>query len=200
MSTGTPRSSVSDPGPPDADLLERARNGETVAYVHLLNRYRDRLAGYAYRLTGDAAEAEDVAQESFTRLWRSFSFNPPSGNAGAWLHRVARNLVIDRLRRRGRHAGAPGPDLPDDTPGAEEDAQRRDTQTRVRAAMAMLPERQRAAIALVHYQHLSNIDAAAQLDISVEALESLLARGRRNLRDALRAEREDLGPTEGSGS
>lgn len=183
--------------PPDAVLLDRARDGEATAYRALLERYRTRVAGYAYRLTGDPGLAEDVAQESFLRLWKSFATNPVEGNAGAWLHRVARNLCLDKLRRSGREVANVSDHTPDERESAEARLQSNETARRVRDAMLKLPERQRAAIVLVHYQHLSGEAAAAQLEISVEALESLLARGRRKLRETLSREKENLGPVGG---
>ncbi len=197
-STRSPRSGPdADGAAPDAVLLAQARDGEASAYSELLTRYRDRIAGYAYRLIGDSAAAEDVAQESFLRLWRTMATKPVEGNAGAWLHRVARNLAVDRLRLRKRDGGEVSETLPSNDTTAENKLQAKCTSDRVRAAMLALPERQRAAIALVHYQNLSGKDAAAQLEITVEALESLLARGRRKLREVLSAEKDNLGPFAG---
>jgi RNA polymerase sigma-70 factor (ECF subfamily) len=106
------------------------------------------------------------------------------------MHRVALNLCYDRLRRRREDPVAEVPDRPDPQAAPDKGIEQRELGARVEAALAALPERQRAAIVLCHYQELSNIEAAQLLEVSVEALESLLSRGRR----ALRAGLSDLAP------
>jgi RNA polymerase sigma factor (sigma-70 family) len=102
-----------------------------------------------------------------------------------WLHRVALNLCYDRLRRRREVATSNLPEQADEGPAPDRGLQAQDVSVRVAAAMRALPDRQREAVSLCHYQELSNIEAAALMGVSVEALESLLARGRRALRSAL---------------
>jgi RNA polymerase sigma-70 factor (ECF subfamily) len=143
-------------------------------------------------MLGDMAEAEDVAQECFLRLWRTAPKWRGEARVGTWLHRVAHNLCIDRLRRRRETTGGEAPDLPDTAAGPATQQQQAQVARAVEGAMARLPERQRAAIALVHYQEMGNIEAADIMGVSVEALESLLSRGRRALRQALAERRDDL--------
>jgi RNA polymerase sigma factor (sigma-70 family) len=170
---------------PDEDLLAKAGRGDRAAARELVQRKLPRLTGLAYRLLYDAAEAEDVAQEAFLRLWRqAASWRPGGARLDTWLHRVALNLCYDRLRRQKRLAGDP-PEMADEGPGPERGLEAKDTGRRVAGALATLPARQREAIVLCHYQELGNIEAAQVLEISVEALESLLSRGRRALRAAL---------------
>lgn len=189
--------------PPDdestrLDALSRAAAaGETAAYRALLDRLARPLHGYAARLLGETAEAEDVTQESFARLWRAYDLSPPRGPVRAWLYRTAHNLCIDRLRRRGRTMSLPADDTlgrhgVDKSPCGEERLQSAARAQAVRGAIHGLPERQKAAILLVHYQGLSGREAARALDIGEEALESLLARGRRALKAALLDRRGDL--------
>jgi RNA polymerase sigma-70 factor (ECF subfamily) len=167
------------------DLVARAGQGEASAIAMLVTRKLPRVLGLARRMLGDAAEAEDVAQETFLRAWKAApSWRPGRAKFDTWLHRVALNLCYDRLRRRRRWTGDP-PDSPDEGPAPDRGLHAQDVGRRVDQALADLPPRQREAIVLAHYQELSGAEAADILGISVEALESLLARGRRTLRAAL---------------
>lgn len=157
-------------------------------------RKLNRMLGLARRMLGDAAEAEDVVQEVFLRAWKQARvWKPGAGKFDTWMHRVALNLCYDRLRRRREQPTAEPPERPDPTPDAESGLIGAAMADRVREAVAALPERQRTALVLCHYQELSNIEAAALLEVSVEAVESLLSRARR----ALRASLADLDPGRG---
>ncbi len=181
-----------DPVQADAALIARVGAGDSAACRALVDAHLGRIHGFAWRMLGDAGEAEDVAQEAFIRLWRQAARWRAEARAGTWLHRVAHNLCIDRLRRRRETPGNPVPEPADPAPGPMAARHRDQVTGAIQAALAGLPERQRAAIALVHYQELGNIEAAAVMDISVEALESLLSRGRRGLRQRLVEMRDDL--------
>lgn len=179
---------------PDADLVRDAGAGDARAAEALVRRHLSRMVGLARRMLNDASEAEDVAQEVFLRVWREAPrWRPGAAKFETWMHRVALNLCYDRLRRR-RERAEPDAGLfvADDAPLASEIWLARQRAAKVQAALAQLPERQRAAIALVHFQEQSNIAAAETLEISVEALESLLARGRRALKAALADVAKDL--------
>lgn len=191
---------VSDP---DAELVRRAGEGDASAADALVRKHLPRMVGLARRMLSDATEAEDVAQEVFLRVWREAPrWKPGGAKFETWMHRVALNLCYDRLRRRRERPDADaGLDVPDGAPSATEAWFARQRAATVQEALAALPERQRAAIALVHFQELGNISAAEMLGISVEALESLLARGRRTLRAALADAAHDLlGNVDRSGS
>ena len=176
----------------DDAAMRRVGAGDAAACRLLVERHLPRVLGLAWRLLGDRAEAEDAAQEAFLRLWRhAGDWQPGRARLGTWLHQVALNLCRDRLRRRRTEPLDSVPEPPV-APEAEAGIQRRQAAAAVRAALAALPERQRLAIELCHFQGLAQAEAAAALGIGVEALESLLARGRRGLRERLRPLAADL--------
>lgn len=171
---------------PDEALLAAVAQGDPAAVRALAARKLPRLLALAGRMLGEAAEAEDVAQEAMIRAWRQApSWKPGVARFDTWLHRVTLNLCYDRLRRRREIATDNPPEQTDDGPAPDRGLEAADVGRRVAAAMGGLPDRQREAVALCHYQDLTNIDAAAIMGVSVEALESLLSRGRRALRAAL---------------
>jgi RNA polymerase sigma-70 factor (ECF subfamily) len=179
----------------DAALLARAARGEAAAARLLAARRSPRLLATARRMLGDAAEAEDVTQEAFLRLWRiAPDWRDGEAAVGTWLHRVAVNLCLDRLRRRPRwaaleDAGEP----PDPAPTAIDRLVAADRAEALAQALAALPDRQRAAVTLRHLEGMGNPEIAEALGVSVEAVESLLARGRRRLAAALSAHRAETG-------
>lgn len=171
---------------PDDDLVRRVGQGDPAAIQAMVARKLPRMLALAHRMLGDAVEAEDVAQEAMLRAWRQAPrWTPGQARFDTWLHRVGLNLCYDRLRRRREIVTDTLPDRPDNGPAPDRGLLAADTGARVEAELARLPVRQREAIVLCHYQELTNIEAAALMKISVEALESLLSRGRRTLRQAL---------------
>jgi len=171
---------------PDEELLERVGAGDPAAIRALVARKVPRLLALAQRMLGEASEAEDVAQEAMTRAWKQApSWRPGKAKFDTWLHRVALNLCYDRLRRRREVSTAEPTGQIGPGPAPDRGLLAAETGARVRRAMAALPDRQREAVSLCHYQEMTNIEAAALMGISVDALESLLSRGRRGLRLAL---------------
>lgn len=171
---------------PDEELVARVAVGDPAAIQALVARKLTRMLSLARRMLGDPSEAEDVAQEVFVRAWKQARvWKPGAGKFDTWMHRVAMNLCYDRLRRRREITVDDMPEVEDPSVGAEAGLVSAGTAARVQAAIAALPERQRDAVILCHYQELSNIEAAELLGVSVEAVESLLSRGRRALRTAL---------------
>ncbi|WP_417231552.1 RNA polymerase sigma factor [Brevundimonas sp.] len=176
---------------PDEDLVRRVGQGDPAAIQTMVTRKLPRMLALAQRMLGDAVEAEDVAQEAMVRAWRQAPrWTPGKAKFDTWLHRVALNLCYDRLRRRREIPTDTLPERADDSVAPDRGLMAVETGLRVDAALARLPDRQREAIVLCHYQELTNIEAAALMTVSVDALESLLARGRRALRQAL----ADLAP------
>jgi RNA polymerase sigma-70 factor, ECF subfamily len=177
----------------DAELLERVTNGDPRAYRELVERHARGVHAFVYRMLGSRAEAEEVCQESFLRLWKQSDRFVARAKPSTWLYRVAHNLAIDRLRRRRETSH---PSSIEDVPTSERPSLHlydKQVAQAVEAALAQLPERQRAAISLVHYQGMSNAEAADVLGVKVRALESLLARGRQQLRERLRDFRSQEG-------
>ncbi|AMX96557.1 RNA polymerase sigma factor [Mesorhizobium sp. M7A.F.Ca.CA.001.09.2.1] len=169
---------------PDEELVRRVGAGEPAAVQTLVARKLPRILALAVRMLGDAAEAEDVAQETFVRIWRhAASWRRGNARFDSWIHRVTLNLCYDRLRRRREWVTGDLPDVAD--PAPLPDAHSEEEAHRVERALQAIAPRQREAIVLVYYQGMSNIEAAATLQISVDALESLLARGRRSLQAIL---------------
>lgn len=172
---------------PDAELLARVGRGEPPALRELVACKLPRVLALAVRLLGRRSEAEEVAQEAFVRIWKQAArWQTGQARFDTWLHRVVLNLCYDRLRAR--HDEQPVDDAPEPAdpaltpPEALQSAQR---SRQVAAALAVLPARQREALVLQYYQDFSNSEAAMLMGISVEALESLLARARRALRAQL---------------
>jgi RNA polymerase sigma factor (sigma-70 family) len=173
-------------GDPDEELVGRVATGDPAAIRALSARKLPRMLALADRMLGQHAEAEDVAQEAMIRAWKHApAWRPGPARFDTWLHRVTLNLCYDRLRRRREVLTDNPPDVADDGPAPDRGLHARDVGVRVAAAMRDLPDRQREAVALCHYQELTNIEAAAAMGVSIEALESLLSRGRRALRAAL---------------
>jgi RNA polymerase sigma factor (sigma-70 family) len=171
---------------PDEELVRRVGQGDPAAIQAMVARKLPRMLALAQRMLGDPVEAEDVAQEAMLRAWKQAPrWRPGKAKFDTWLHRVGLNLCYDRLRRRREVPTETPPDRPDDGPAPDRGLLAAELGVRVDAALRRLPERQREAIVLCHYQELSNIEAADLMKISVEALESLLSRGRRALRQSL---------------
>lgn len=178
---------------PDLALLRRVGEGDQKACARLVDRHLSRVTALAGRLLRNPTDAEEVAQEVFLRVWRhAGAWREGEARFSTWLHRVTVNLCWDRLRRRRETDLEAAGDPPDERNDAAMDLQRKSVAARVETALAMLPERQRTAVVLCYYQELGNIEAAAIMEVSVEALESLLARGRRRLREILIDEAPDL--------
>ena len=171
---------------PDEDLVSRVGQGDPAAIQAMVARKLPRMLALAQRMLNDPSEAEDVAQEAMLKAWRQAPrWKPGKARFDTWLHRVALNLCYDRLRRRREIPTDAVPDRRDEGAAPDRGLLAADVGAAVNSALARLPDRQREAIVLCHYQELSNIEAAGLMEISIEALESLLSRGRRALRQAL---------------
>lgn len=184
---------------PDEALLVAYGNGDRAAASLLTRRLAPRILAYAARMLGDAAEAEDVTQEAMLRLWRAApEWRQGEAKVSSWLYRVATNLCIDRQRRRKRQAPLEAAGDPaDGSPGVVAALSQADRAAALQDALGALPDRQRQAVVLRHLDGLSNPEIAAIMDIGVEAVESLTARGKRALAAALKGRRDELGYDDG---
>lgn len=175
----------------DEDLMMRIGNGDRAAFGDLVRRHLDRAVAVAQRVTGSRGDAEDVAQEAFLRVWtKAPQWRAADGDfRGArfttWLYRVVVNLGIDRRRRPSTSALEAAGDPADPADSALQSLEKAQLSAQVATAVATLPERQRAALTLCFYEGLSNREAAEILDLTPGAIESLLVRARRSLRQAL---------------
>lgn len=174
-------------GDDDASLMQAVAGGDRIAYGHLVERHLRHAVNLAFRILFNRADAEEVAQEAFLRVWQHAARWRADGGASfrTWLNRVIVNLCIDR-RRRPVMAALDDQMDPVDPGATPYDALLGgETAGHVAAALARLPDRQRAAIVLCYWEGETNIAAAEALGISVGALESLLVRAKRALRDDL---------------
>lgn len=180
---------------PDVAVLARIADGEAAACSVLVDRHLNRLHALASRLLGSSADADEVCQDAFVRAWQQApKWQSGKARFSTWLHQVVLNLCRDRLRarRESQSLDAIG-DAVDDGDTPDQAHARVDRARLLHLALRDLPERQREALVLCHFQGLGNIEAAATLELSVDALESLLARARRGLRAALQAQGTVMG-------
>ena len=179
----------------EGELVHLAIQGEAAAFGEIMRRNNRHLFRAARGVLRDDAEAEDVAQETMLRLWRNAArLELGEGGVRPWLRRVAANLCIDRVRAQ-RNTSL-GDALPEEVEPPSQMARlaERELGRRVDAALKALPERQRLALTLFHYEGLSQIEVGEVMGISDEAVESLLARARRALKAALKEEWQGLLP------
>ena len=186
----------------DEALLVLYANGDSSGARLLTLRLVPRILGYAARLLNDRAEAEDVAQEAMLRLWRMApDWRQGEAKISTWLYRVTTNLCTDRLRLRMRRnvvALDDAPDMADVAPGAVAVLIEADRMAALNAALTSLPDRQREAVVMRHIEGLSNPEIADVMDIGIEAVESLISRGKRALVANLAKRQEELGYEKGN--
>jgi RNA polymerase sigma-70 factor (ECF subfamily) len=179
----------------DAMLLARFAAGDQGAARVLTDQLLPRVLRQAWRILGDEAEAEDVAQDAMLRLWRQAGdWRSGEAQISTWLYRVTRNLCIDRIRKR--RPTAPLEDVaepPDPAPSALDRLAKSEENRVLARAILALPARQHQALVLRHFEGMSNPGIGARLGCSVEAVESLLSRARRRLAMDMSKQREVFG-------
>jgi RNA polymerase sigma-70 factor (ECF subfamily) len=169
----------------DEALMARVARGDEPAYRQLARRHLPIAVSLARRILGNAADAEDVAQEAMVRVWVNAPRWQPLALFRTWFRRVVVNLCLDRKRRAPWVDLEAAGDIVDPAASAGEQIEHNERDHLIRAAIAKLPDRQRTAITLTYSEGLSNAEVADALGTTVSAVETLLVRGKQNLRRAL---------------
>ena len=169
----------------DEALMARVAKGDQGAFRLLARKHLPAMVGLARRVLGNAAEAGDAAQEAMLRVWTHAPKWQPLAAFKTWLTRVVVNLCLDRKRKRPLLDLDAAGDIADPAPGASEQAESAERDRMLAVAIERLPDRQRTAVLLTYSEGLSNAEVAATLGTSVSAVETLLIRGKQNLRRAL---------------
>lgn len=188
---------------PEVRLMLRARDGDDDAFGELVRAYSRRVVGYCCRRLGDSAEAEDLAQEVFLRLYRARARYQPKARFGTWIFHIAQTVVRNAERYHRRHpvvrldpadrcASGPETLLADSREGPTRPLERAEVAAVVRAAVAELAGRQRVAVELHQFHDHTYTEVAAELDLTPKAAKSLLYRARNQLRNGLRSFVEGL--------
>ncbi|MFM9890910.1 MAG: sigma-70 family RNA polymerase sigma factor [Rickettsiales bacterium] len=176
--------------PPDEQLMEAVASGDGHAFDALVRRHLPRAYAIARRVLSNQADAEEAAQDAFTKIWvKAADWQPDRAKFTTWLHRIVVNSALDMARKRTpgfvADAEAVLATLPDATPNIEAQLGQAEQQALVRQAVATLTPEQRAAVTLCYFEHYTNVEAAKMLGINLKALEGLLVRARKKLRETL---------------
>lgn len=179
---------VDDTNDTDEGLVGRIQNGDHQAFAILVRRHTDKFFGLAWRLLGNDAEADDVVQDAFLKLWAQPDLF--RADAGArfttWFYRVVSNMALDRLRGRRRWSGPEMLEFMADTGTlSDQNYEEKEMQKHIEQSIAGLPERQKLALNLCFYEGVTLPEAARVIGIGEKAVESLLMRAKSGLRNDL---------------
>jgi RNA polymerase sigma-70 factor (ECF subfamily) len=173
----------------DAELLGRVGTGDQEAFETLYRRYVRPLFGLALRRLGDRGQAEDAVQDAFAAIWRSAStYRPERGAAGGWMYTVARNAIVDRLRRNGPSADAELPELPSQEPGPAQQTEDSYVSWRVHRALEELQPREREVIELAYWSGMSQSEVADYLGLPLGTVKTRTRSGLAHLSSLLEGE------------
>ncbi|MGD0878628.1 MAG: sigma-70 family RNA polymerase sigma factor [Anaerolineales bacterium] len=170
----------------ERELAQRAAQGDRKAFGGLVKCHQAGVYNVAYRMLGECRDAEDAVQETFLRAFRSIRTLDPQRSPGAWLKKIAVNVCLNRLERRGTLTLEDEDDFPAKDPGPEAQTIEREQTHQVRDALLALPPRYRAAIELRHFQELSYTEMAETLHRRMSDVKSDLFRARKLLAEILR--------------
>jgi RNA polymerase sigma-70 factor (ECF subfamily) len=195
----TPALAGSAEGFTDADVMLKVKAGDESAFAYLVQKYRRQMVGFMYRMSHNAATAEDLAQEVFLRVYRSRTSYEPSAKFTTWLYRIATNLAANHARdtRHERPETMASLDEPDEETGTtldvadssltvEQAMLRKERLAAIRKVVQGLPERQRMAVVMHKYQQMDYKQIGEVLKLSESATKSLLFRAYETLRDQLK--------------
>jgi len=187
------------PSDPDAALMLRVKQGDTVAFAELVEKYKQPVLNLVVRTLRDASEAEDLAQTVFLQVYKSAARYQSTAKFTTWLFTIARNLCLNEIRRRSRHPAesldVPHPEHDDQPLRQFEDTKnasppdkllQRELEAKIEQALGELPENQRTAILLCRQDELSYEEIAEVLGCSLSATKSLIHRGRETLKQKLK--------------
>lgn len=169
----------------DEQLMYATARSDAAAFRELLDRYSRRVFNLAWHLCANQAEAEDLTQEVFFKVWRSAGTWQPQAKLETWLYRILYNLFIDARRRVKIQPELLSDDIRCNGDTPEQTLVKKRTAQEIAAAVNSLPDRQKEALALCYYQGLKAKEAAEILSVSQGALESLLFRARQTLKEKL---------------
>lgn len=166
----------------DEELMKAICLGDQSAYQTIVKQHLTPISHYVFRILGNQKDTEDISQEVFLKLWTNApKWDGEKAKLTTWLHRIAHNLCIDYLRKHGRVQTQESFEEEAAESEINNEAPNRDKLKLLNEAIGKLPEKQRSALTLCHYQGFSNKEAAAIMNISVKALESAIARAKRSL-------------------
>jgi RNA polymerase sigma-70 factor (ECF subfamily) len=188
-STETARPPLDAAVPSDADLLARVGEHDREAFEILYSRYVRPVFSLALRKLHDRGHAEDAVQEAFAAIWRSAStYRPERGAAGGWLYTVARNAIVDRLRRNGPATDAELPELVSGEPDPSQQAADSEVSWRVHRALEELQPREREVIELAYWSGMSQSEVAEYLHLPLGTVKTRTRSGLAKLADVLEGE------------
>lgn len=180
----------------DDELLALISNGNQAAFRELVERHADRAYALAFRILREAADAEDVVQDTLLKIWsHRGSWNAGRARFSTWLYRVVTNRCLDMLRRPRNEEMEAAPEIADTTPSAAATLERQEVSDLLSREIQRLPDQQRIALILSYYDDLPNAQIAEIMDTTVQAVESLLKRGRQHLRQQLKRAEADIRQT-----
>jgi RNA polymerase sigma-70 factor (ECF subfamily) len=168
---------------PEVSWLPQALSGDAQAFTHLVETYQRPVYNLCYRMLGNAEDAEDAAQETFLRAYKSIRRYDSNRPFSTWLLSIAAHYCIDQIRRA-RHPVVsieelPVPDVPDPSPGLEGGLARREEQRRIRLLLERLEPVDRAAVVMYYWYDFSYEEIAKALSLTESAIKSRLHRARR---------------------
>ena len=178
----------------DIELMSRIVEKDKIAFEKMIDTYMNDVFRFCYSIIKNEALAEEITQEVFLKLWRNAQSWKPTGRVKSWLLKITYNLTIDELRKNKDYTDIDSItyNLESYLPQPDDILQMRFLKDTIKDALLTLPERQRTAIMLTYYSGCSNKESAEIMNISVDAFESLLARGKGNLRGFLKEIKDKL--------